>query len=195
MQERPPPLIRGERVWLRATERSDVPTFVRWFNDAETTTYLSTRAPMSQAGEEQWFDRMLERQGKDGYHFVICLLEDDRAIGTIGFYDLDTLDGNAAVGIMIGEKDRWGQGLGTDALGALLDFGFGTLRLERIWLEVYAFNERARRSYEKAGFTLEGTLRRAIHRRGTYHDVHLMAILREEWAALARPKSWDQPTR
>ncbi len=183
MADRPEPLIHGLRVWLRPSERSDLLTFVRWFNDAGTTRYLSTRAPMSRAAEERWFDAMLERQGKDAYHFVICLLEEDRPIGTIGLFAIDHVDGHAAVGIMIGEPDLWGQGLGTDALDALLAFGFGELRLERIWLEVYDYNTRARRSYEKCGFVLEGTLRRAIYRRGEYHDVHLMAILREEWAA------------
>lgn len=191
MEEHTPPIIRGERVWLRASERSDIPRFVGWFNDGETTSFLSTRAPMSLAGEEQWFERMLQQQGKDAYHFVICLLTDDEPIGTMGFFGIDHIDGNAAVGIMLGDKSRWGQGLGTDALRALTDFGFGQLRLERIWLEVYAFNERARRSYEKVGFRLEGTLRHAIHRRGQFHDVHLMAILREEWEALDRPRSWE----
>ncbi len=96
-------------MWLRATERSDVPRFVQWFNDSETTAFLSTRSPMSLAGEEQWFDRMLERQGKDAYHFVICLLAGDEPIGTIGLFSIDPLDGNAGVGIMIGDKTRWGR--------------------------------------------------------------------------------------
>ncbi len=176
------PLIHGARVWLRPSERTDIPTFVRWFNDAGTTRFLKARAPMGLAGEEKWFERMLERQGKDAYHFVICLLKDDRAIGSIGFHDINQVDGNAAVGIMIGEPELWGQGLGTDAMDALLGFGFGELRLERIWLEVYDYNARARRSYEKCGFVHEGTLRRAIYRRGEYRDVHVMAILRDEWA-------------
>lgn len=187
MVDRPKPLIHGERTWLRPSERADIPTFVRWFNDAGTTRYLLARAPMGLAAEEKWFERMLERQGKDAYHFVICLLHDDRPIGTIGLHDIDPVDGNAALGIMIGQPELWGKGLGTDAVDALLDFGFGELRLERIWLEVYDFNARARRSYEKSGFALEGTLRRAIFRRGEYHDVHLMAILRQEWAVLRRP--------
>ena len=182
---RPEPLIHGERVWLRPSERTDIPTFVRWFNDAGTTRYLMARAPMSLAGEEKWFDRMLDRQGKDAYHFVICQLDDDRPIGSIGFHDIDHVDGNAAVGVMIGEPELWDQGLGSDAMEALLDFGFGELRLERIWLEVYDFNARARRSYEKCGFVHEGTLRRAIYRRGEYHDVHVMAILRDEWVSRA----------
>ena len=52
------PVIRGERVYLRGSERSDIPTFVRWFNDSETLGFLSMRAPMSEAGEEQWFNDM-----------------------------------------------------------------------------------------------------------------------------------------
>lgn len=189
------PVIRGERVYLRATERSDVPTFVRWFNDSETLSYLSMRAPMSEAAEEQWFTEMTKHEGKEAFHFVMCRLEDDRPIGTIGLFRVDTVNGNAGIGIGIGEKSLWGKGYGTDAMFALLDFGFGQLRLERMWLEVTDFNARARRSYEKCGFVLEGTERRAIFKVGRYHDIHLMSILREEWAAQERKRTWDYETR
>lgn len=188
---RPVSPIRGRRVLLRSPERSDIPTFVRWFNDAETISYLSMRAPMSQAAEERWFERMLADDGKGEYHFVMCRLEDGRPIGTIGLFDINHVNGTAGVGIAIGEKDLWGKGLGSDALLALLDFGFGELRLNRIWLEVYAYNPRGRRSYEKCGFVLEGTLRSAIYRRGRFHDVDLMSILHDEWAAQDRQRSWD----
>jgi len=185
------PVIRGERVYLRAQERSDIPIFVRWFNDSETISFLSMRAPMSVPMEEAWFTHMVEQQGKDAYHFTMCRLDNDQPIGTIGLFRVDTVNGNAGIGISIGEKDLWGQGYGTDAMFALLDFGFGQLRLERVWLEVYDFNARARRSYEKCGFVLEGTERRAIFKRGQFHDVHLMSILRDEWAAQERKKMWE----
>src|SRR5205823_2031246 len=94
----------------------------------------------------RWFDSMLERQGKRDYHFVICLLEDGRAIGTIGLHEVDQESGSAAFGIAIGEKAEWDKGYGTDALNAIADFGFGELRLERIWLDVYVQNLRAQRS-------------------------------------------------
>ena len=84
-------------------------------------------------------------------------------------------------------------GLATDALNALLDFGFGELRLERIALEVFDYNERAMASYRKAGFTEEVRRRRARFHRGEFHDVVVMAILRPDWLALARPRSWDLP--
>jgi diamine N-acetyltransferase len=195
VSEAPPPpyvpVIRGARVFLRAAERDDIPNFVRWFNDGETLSYVSMRAPISQPEEEGWFDRMQAAQGKDAYFYVICQLADGVPIGTISLFDVDQVNGTAGAGIVIGEKRLWGQGLGTDALNALLDFGFGELRLARIWLDVLDYNERGKRSYEKCGFVLEGTQRRAMYSRGRHHDVYLMAILRDEWAALQRPRSWD----
>jgi len=184
-------MIRGERVYLRAAERGDIPTFVRWFNDAEVMRHLAMRAPMSEAAETGWFDRMLEAQGKTDYHLVICLIADDRPIGTIGLHGIDHENGSAEFGIAIGEKSEWGAGHGTDATRAICDFGFGSLRLERIGLLVYASNERARRAYEKAGFTLEGTLRHAHFARGAHEDVHVMGILRDEWAALSHRRAWE----
>jgi RimJ/RimL family protein N-acetyltransferase len=56
---------------------------------------------------------------------------------------------------------------------------------------VYEGNDRARRAYEKAGFVHEGTLRRAHFSRGTHHDVHVMGLLRDEWVALSRRRSWE----
>lgn len=185
------PIIRGEQVYLRPAERDDVPTFVRWFNDADVLRNLAMFAPMSDAAETAWFDRMLAAQGSTDYHFVICLLGDGRPIGTIGLHEISWKDGTADFGIAIGEKEEWNKGYGTDALRAICDFGFGALRLERIGLYVYAGNDRARRAYEKAGFVHEGTLRRAHFARGEHLDVHVMSLLRSEWQAQPRKRGWE----
>jgi RimJ/RimL family protein N-acetyltransferase len=184
-------MIRGQLVYLRPAEHADLPRFVRWFADAETSRGLLLRAPFSEAMEEQWFADMVGRQGKTDYHFVICRLTDDEPIGTAGLHDLDFVNGNAEFGISIGEKSEWNQGYGTDALHAICDFGFGELRLHRIELEVYAPNARARRSYEKAGFVLEGTLRQRHYTEGQYEDVLIMSLLQEEWAGQDRKRSWE----
>lgn len=182
----PRPIIRGERVFLRASERSDLTAFVRWFNDADVLRNLAMRAPMSEAAETGWYDGMLAAQGTTDYHFVICLLEDKRPIGTVGLHDLDLVNGNAEFGIAIGEKAEWGRGYGTDATRAVCGFGFGELRLERISLYYHDGNDRGRRTYEKAGFVHEGTLRRAHFAAGEHRDVHVMSILREEWLRHSR---------
>jgi RimJ/RimL family protein N-acetyltransferase len=187
----PFPILRAQRIYLRPAERSDLPLFVRWLGDAEVTRHLAVRAPFSEAMEEKWFERAIERQGRDTYHFVICLLADGRPIGAADLREISLEDGRAAFGIVIGEKGEWNRGYGTEALAAICDFGFGQLRLERIELDVYAGNARAQRSYEKAGFQVEGTLRHGHFADGAFTDVVRMSLLRDEWAVQERPKSWE----
>jgi RimJ/RimL family protein N-acetyltransferase len=179
------PQIQHGRVYLRPSERDDIPRFVAWFTDWRTTRTLAMRAPLSLASEEQWFEGMLARQGHSDYLFVACLLEDDRPIGNCGLHELDLANGSAMLGIAVGAAEDRGKGYGTDMLRALVGFGFDHLRLERIWLDVYESNPGARRVYQRVGFVHEGTLRRAMYREGRYLDVHRMAILRDEWRAQA----------
>jgi RimJ/RimL family protein N-acetyltransferase len=175
------PLIHGRVTYLRAAERDDLPAFVRWINDRRTSRFLKARSPLSMPLEERFFERMVEEQGKEAWFFVICLLDDDRPVGTISLFAVDSINGSAGLGVLIGDPNDTGRGYGVDGMAAILDFGFGNLRLERIWLDVYDFNERARRLYERLGFVFEGTFRRALFRDGRYHDIHRMAVLRDEW--------------
>jgi RimJ/RimL family protein N-acetyltransferase len=177
------PLIAHGSVYLRPGERGDVPLFVRWYTDRRTTRTLLMTSPMGEAIEERWFEGMLAAQGSERYFYVICRREDDRAVGTIDLHDVDRGNGSASLGIAIGEEGDRGRGYGTDALTALVTFGFDQLRLERIELDVYDFYQRARGVYERVGFVHEGTFRRALFRDGAFHDVHRMAVLRDEWAA------------
>jgi RimJ/RimL family protein N-acetyltransferase len=67
--------------------------------------------------------------------------------------------------------------------------------MERVWLGTSDDNERAQAAYRKAGFTLEGTMRHAYYQDGRWSDELRMAILRDEWAALPRPRSWELAAR
>ena len=177
------PLIAHGSVYLRPAEREDVPLFVRWLGDARTTRNISPVAPQSVAMEEAWYERVVEIQGRDGYHFAICLLSDDRPVGTCGLFELDLRNGSAGLGISIGDPADTGHGYGSDAIRALVGWAFDMLRLERIWLDVYVFNEGARRLYERLGFVHEGVSRHAAFRFGEHVDLHRMSILSGEWRA------------
>ena len=108
---------------------------------------------------------------------------DWRHAGNIGFMHLDWTARCAEFGIFIGDTSLWDKGYGTEAVNLLLVHGFQTLNLNRIYLRVFSTNLRALRSYEKTGFVLEGTLRQAVYRHGQFIDVHIMSVLRPEWAA------------
>jgi RimJ/RimL family protein N-acetyltransferase len=179
-------LVHGEHVFLRPVEKSDATLIHRWRSDADVAVLASIAMPMSLAQVEQRAERSAENIGDERYDFVICLLDDERPIGVGMLFDLDRLNGSAELGIFIGEKAEWGKGYGTDAVNSLVDFGFGSLRLERIWLEVWTENPRAQRSYEKSGFVLEATLRHDRYEGGRFTDGHVMSIVRDEWLALSR---------
>jgi len=85
----------------------------------------------------------------------------------------------ALLGIWLG-KPYWDAGLGTDAVRTLCRFGFDHMNLQRIELDVFDTNPRARRAYEKVGFVLEGTRRQAQFVGGRNVDSHLMGLLAEE---------------
>lgn len=176
-------MIYGERIRLRAIERSDIPTFLRWFNDPEVRQFLLMYLPLSEAQEERWFESLPERSADHIFGIEANTDEGWRLIGNCGLHRIDWKNRNATFGIVIGEKEFWGRGFGTEATRTLLRFAFHELNLHRVSLDVYDFNARAIRSYEKAGFRLEGTKREALFRDGRYHDVHLMSILSHEFPA------------
>jgi RimJ/RimL family protein N-acetyltransferase len=177
-------MIYGERVRLRAPERGDLQQFVDWLNDPEVRDGLLLHLPMSLAEEEQWFEGMIKRPAAE-HPMVIEIQQDEewRMIGNCGVHEIDWRCRSGMVGIFIGEKHLWNQGYGTEVMTLLLKHGFETLNLNRIWLDVYADNPRAIRSYEKVGFVLEGKKRQAMYKQGQYVDLHLMSVLREEWIA------------
>jgi RimJ/RimL family protein N-acetyltransferase len=176
-------MISSGRVFLRPFEPSDAETYRRWRADAEPMVPAGWRelAPLSLAQVERRIARLTEEQGKDAYTFVICVAEDARPIGEVALTGIDRVNGSAEVGIFIGEPAEWGKGYGTDAVRAIVAFGFADQRLERIWLEVGTDNPRAIRSYEKAGFTREATLRHDRWEGDRFTDGHIMSILHDEW--------------
>ncbi len=174
------PFLIGERIYLRPLDVDDLDRCLRWINDPEILSTLGRREPMGRAAEKEW----LEGQYKSDRHMnlAIVVADGDRHIGNCGFNAIDYVNRNAIFGILIGDKDAWGQGYGPEAARLILKYGFEELGLHRIGLEAYSHNARALRAYEKAGFIHEGTLRESYFRHGTFHDTIVMSILASEWS-------------
>lgn len=181
-------MINGERVRLRPVEREDLPHFVAWFQDPEVREGLLVFMPYSMGQEEKWFQGHLDGfPGNQATQPLSIDTQDDDGnwihIGSCGYHHIDWRSRKGEVGISIGDKRYWNQGLGTDAMRTLVRFGFEQLNLNRVLLQVFAFNARAIRSYEKIGFVEEARLRQDLFQDGRYHDSVYMSILREEFGA------------
>lgn len=176
-------MIQGEKVRLRAIERDDLSRYMRWLNDPDVLKYFGIYRPWSLEDEEAWYSA--QRTDQSVLNFAIETLEDGRHVGSCGFSHINWRNRSAECGLFIGEKSLWGQGLGTDALHSLIDYGFQQLNFHRIYLRVYAEHRRAIRLYERVGFQIEGRWRDAEFRHGRYHDIIWMSILETEYRPYA----------
>lgn len=170
-------MLEGKKVRLRAVERVDLPTFVKWINDQEVTQFLELNPPMSLEDEEKWFVNLQKSEDKV---FSIDTKE-GKLIGNVGLMRLNWKDWSVLIGIMIGEKEFWNQGYGTDAIETLLRYLFDELALNRVYLIADERNARALRCYEKLGFKKEGVLRQNRYKDGVYTNDVMMSLLKDEW--------------
>lgn len=170
--------LEGKQVYLRPLEAEDLEAFYPSLWDAEMRRLTGTQETFTKAGIQQWFDKnALDSSRID---LVICLQEDDQLIGDMAMLHIDHRNRNAIVRIAVWQEFV-GKGLGTEAMYLLLRHGFDVLNLHRIGLDVYDFNKRAIRSYEKVGFRQEGVVRDEHFYDGKYHDSIIMGILEDEF--------------
>lgn len=173
------PGIYGKKVLLRPLTQADLPILRRFVNDPEVMRTSNVYWPVDDLRQENWFQSV--SKAHDAVWFGIEATESGALAGTCCLVGIDWVSRLAELRIRIGDRQAWGQGLGTEATRLLLQYSFADLNLERIWLRVYASNQRAVHLYEKVGFQHEGRLRRAAYIHGVAEDVLLMGLLREEW--------------
>ena len=125
----------------------------------------------------------MKQSNRQDHVYTIVEKSSNRAVGRCLLFSVNQVDRNAMIGIFFGEKDCWGKGYGQEAMRLLLDFGFNLLNLHNIMLGVFAFNERAIRSYQSLGFHEIGRRREARWIGGKAYDVIFMDLLEEEFRA------------
>lgn len=174
----------GEKIRLREYRKEDVKKAQEYVNDPEIKKLLNPGVPFLYTfeDEQRWFDSLSAT--KENYSFAIETLKDNRYIGGCGVNSIDWKNSVALIGIFIGDKDYLGKGYGTDAMKTLIKFIFDQMNLNKIKLQVFSFNERAIKSYQKCGFKKEGILRSEIFRDGKYYDEIVMGLLRDEYKGL-----------
>jgi len=178
--EKPIVFLKGKRVTLRPVLESDIPNFLRWVNEPEVSKFLIRAFPVMEASEKDWVKNLSKRD--DNIVFVIIV--DGIPIGTMGVHRIDWRSRTATTGAMIGEKEFWGKGYGTESKMLVLDYLFNTLNLRKICSSVIEFNGRSQRYSEKCGYRVEGTRKAHFFAEGRYWDEIQLAVFREDWIKL-----------
>ncbi|SRR3989344_6195466 len=173
-----PVFLVGRMVNLRPFSKADIPTLARWINDPEVRQFVTVAMPSTEQQEEEWFNKL----GKNDKDIVLGIeTREGVLIGSMGIHRIDWLNRVCTTGALIGEKEYWGKGYGTDAKMILLDYIFNTLNLRKVCSEVVAYNKRSLHYSLHCGYKVEGKRRKQIFKRGRYWDLIELGLFREEW--------------
>ncbi len=166
-------------VSIRPITEADTENIVKWRNSPSVVEHFIYRTPLTAEAHLNWYNNRV-RTGEVA-QFVITDGETGGDVGSVYLRDIDYENQKCEYGIFIGEESCRGKGIGTAAARLALDYAFGELGLNRVFLRVFADNPRAIKSYEKAGFKREGTFRDDVIIGGRAYDMVFMAILKKEW--------------
>ena len=176
-------MIYGTKTELCPIEEHHLPLMVKYRNDPNMRQYFREYRLISIEHQTEWWNSKV-RKDPSWEYFIIKLTDDphfeqDCFIGMCGLTYIHPTNRSAEFAIAIGSDNHRGKGYGSDALRALIEYGFNELNLHRIYCEVFS-NNPAINLYKRMGFKEEGILRDTYYCHGQYWDSHMLAILSTE---------------
>lgn len=181
------PTLTGDLVTLRPFAEDDLDRMAEILRDPEVGRLTGSFHSSEEAGEEpdlevlrQWYST--RNQQADRLDLAVVDNASGEVVGEVVLNEWEPDDASCNFRILIGPAGR-DRGLGTEATRLVVGHAFERLGLHRVSLEVFAFNPRAQRAYEKVGFVREGVRRDALRFDGEWVDSILMSVLEGEWAA------------
>lgn len=170
--------LSSEKIYLRPITETDTEMVLRWRNSDMVKQRFIYRKDISPIEHQEWLDTKV-KTGKVA-QFIIYIRESDVPIGSVYLQNINFVHKNAEYGIFIGETEALGHGFGTEAAKLVIRYAFEQLGLHKLYLRVISDNERAIRSYERAGFAVECVMRDEIFVDGGFCDVTRMSIIQED---------------
>ncbi|MGW6277537.1 GNAT family N-acetyltransferase [Kribbella sp. NPDC055071] len=172
------PTLTGDLVILRPVDEGDYDALARAMDDPEVTRLTGSHGEIGEEQARQWM--RTRKDQTDRLDLVIVDQASGEVVGEAVLNDWDSDNRSCNFRILIGPAGQ-GRGLGTEATRLIVGYGLEEVGLHRISLGVYAFNPRAQRAYEKAGFVVEGRLRDALLWDGEWVDEIVMSVLATDW--------------
>ena len=174
------PIITTDQLVCRQITTADAPILHQYWSDSDVTEYMSLE-PFKNIEETLDMIALLNSlpENKEGIRWAITRKGDNRALGTCGFHNSKPEHFRVEMGYELG-KEYWGQGIMTEALTAILDYGFKHMDYNRVEAFVNYGNMRSTGILEKLGFQREGILREYEYNRGKFVNQYCYSLLKSD---------------
>jgi hypothetical protein len=174
-------MLRGEKIELRAVERTDLERMRDWRNLPELRRNFREFRELNLLNQEQWFARI--SASPNDFMFVIDRIADHKPIGVAGLVYVHWVLRSADISLYLGDGETYIDGpggLAEDAVKTLIRYGFANLNLHKVWTELYSFDERKIELFTRLGFSRDAVLRDNAFEDGRYHDSFIYSLLRTD---------------
>jgi diamine N-acetyltransferase len=145
-------MLRSKNIFLRSVEKSDATRLLLWENNPEHWKVTDTEVPFSMTGIIQLIEQQQQFRSSGQLRLIICLSKNEDSVGAIDLYDIDFKNGNAAVGVLIGEQSERGKGYARESLYLLIEYATDVLALHNLFCSIQADNSESVRLFETVGF-------------------------------------------
>ena len=173
------PILETERLVLRKLKIEDADEMYIYASNDDVTKYVLWDSHTSPEQTKRFLQFMIDKYEQENYAWAVTLKDSDEFIGTIDYVMLDHNEHIGEIGYALSHL-YWGKGYMSEAAKAILHYGFTELHLERIQARCFAENIGSERVMQKAGMVYEGTMRKAKLAKGTYYDLKMYSMIREE---------------
>jgi ribosomal-protein-alanine N-acetyltransferase len=184
------PTLGTPRLVLRALGLEDLDPYFAAYSHPEAMRHWSCAPLADRTAARAYLEASMDPARM--LTWSILRREDEAWLGTATLSGVDLEHRRAELGVLL-DPSHWGRGYAKEALGAVLDYGFGSLALHRVEADVDPRNEASLRVLERLGFVREGLLRERWGVGGSRQDGLMLGILAREWAARQDPRSAPTP--
>jgi RimJ/RimL family protein N-acetyltransferase len=168
--------ILSERLLLRPLVEEDVnDSYYKWMNDPEIIKFMECRFAENTKDLILSFIRTMNNSNND---FFRAITIENKHIGNIRLGPINWHHKSAPIGLVVGEKEFWGRGVGSEAIEAITQFAFHKLKLNKVFASCYTQNIGSAAVFQKVGFTVEGILQKQVFCEGKFVDVIVMGRIK-----------------
>lgn len=170
-------MLKGEGVYLRTIEPTDVDVILKWENNPDNWTVSNTLVPFSRKLIEDYVNSAQDIYTIKQIRFVICENDSERPIGSIDLFDFDPFHQKVGVGILIEELSDRRKGHALEAIELVKEYCFSVLVLHQLYCNILSDNKASISLFEKAGFSVSGTKKDWIKTKGGWQDELLLQLV------------------
>lgn len=178
-------MIKGEKVGLRAIEKTDLEVLRDWRNNPTFRKNFREVRELNLFNQEEWFERT--NKNPNDFMFMFEKYEDKTPIGAGGLLYINWIIRSADFSFYIGHQEQYidNNGYAEDAARLLLKYGFDNLNLNKIWTELYEFDSKKITFFkEKFNFKVDGCLRENCFEDGKYWNSYIISLTKKDYQNL-----------